>query len=65
MSNINTHSENHLTGSAFVPPPKVDVGVVTFEPLRKPLISQPFKLVENVAKHLFHHKQKMVRKNVE
>lgn len=47
-----------------MPAPKVNVGVVTFEPLVKPIIKQPFKLVEKVSRHLFHYKQKMTRKNV-
>ncbi|CAG2225522.1 TFB1M [Mytilus edulis] len=54
-----------IPGSAFVPAPKVNVAVVTFNPLKKPLISQPFKLVEKVARHTFHYKQKMVRKGIE
>lgn len=53
-----------IPGSSFVPPPKVNVGLVTFEPLKKPLISQPFKLVEKVVRHLFAGKNKFLRKNV-
>lgn len=42
-----------IPGRAFVPPPLVDVGVVHFVPKIKPLINQPFKVVEKVNRHLF------------
>ncbi|KAK3091277.1 hypothetical protein FSP39_018543 [Pinctada imbricata] len=47
-----------IPGSAFVPPPKVDVGVVRFVPKKYPIINLPFKLVEKVTQHLFHYRQK-------
>ncbi|OWF48619.1 dimethyladenosine transferase 1, mitochondrial-like isoform X2 [Mizuhopecten yessoensis] len=47
-----------IPGSAFVPKPKVDVGVVHFLPRIKPMIPLPFKLVEKVCKHVFHHRNK-------
>lgn len=54
-----------INGSAFVPPPDVDVGVVTFEPMIKPVIDLPFKLVEKVVRSLFHSRQKYCRRGVE
>ncbi|XP_013077443.1 dimethyladenosine transferase 1, mitochondrial-like [Biomphalaria glabrata] len=42
-----------IQGKAFVPPPKVDVGVVHFVPKVQPLIQQNFTLVEKVNRHLF------------
>jgi dimethyladenosine transferase 1 len=42
-----------IKGSAFVPKPDVDVGVVKFVPRREPLIQQPYKLVEKVVRHVF------------
>ncbi|GFO19293.1 rRNA adenine n(6)-methyltransferase, partial [Plakobranchus ocellatus] len=47
-----------IPGKAFVPPPKVDVGVVKFVPRKEPLIRQPFSLVERINRHLFHHPNK-------
>jgi len=48
----------HIPGKAFFPKPEVDVAVVKFTPRIKPLISQPFKLVEKVTSTIFHHRQK-------
>lgn len=45
-------------GRAFFPKPEVDVCVVKFIPRIKPLITQPFKLVEKVCSTIFHHRQK-------
>ncbi|CAL1529544.1 unnamed protein product [Lymnaea stagnalis] len=53
-----------IPGRAFVPPPKVDVGVVHFVPKIKPLINQPFKVVEKVNRHLFHLPNKYCSKAV-
>lgn len=47
-----------IPGKVFVPPPKVDVGVVTMTPLIKPKIKLPFELVEKVLRHIFHHRNK-------
>jgi dimethyladenosine transferase 1 len=47
-----------LTGSAFVPKPEVDVGVVTFVPLKKPLTNHNFKFFEKINRHLFCFRQK-------
>uniref|UniRef100_A0A8C5PJQ9 rRNA adenine N(6)-methyltransferase n=1 Tax=Leptobrachium leishanense TaxID=445787 RepID=A0A8C5PJQ9_9ANUR len=47
-----------IPGSAFVPKPEVDVGVVHFTPLIKPQIEQPFKLVEKVVQNIFQFRGK-------
>ncbi|VDN24576.1 unnamed protein product [Dibothriocephalus latus] len=43
-----------IPGSAFVPKPKVDAGVVRLRPLAEPLISVPFPYVEKLVRHAFH-----------
>ncbi|GFR84188.1 rRNA adenine N(6)-methyltransferase [Elysia marginata] len=53
-----------IPGKAFVPPPKVDVGVVKFVPRKDPLIRQPFSLVERINRHLFHHANKYCVKSL-
>lgn len=53
-----------IPGRAFVPPPKVDVGVVKFVPRREPLIKQSFLLVERINRHLFHHPNKYCVKSL-
>lgn len=47
-----------IPGKAFLPKPEVDVGVVTFTPLKKPIIQLPFKLVEKVIRQIFSMRQK-------
>ncbi|XP_053317254.1 dimethyladenosine transferase 1, mitochondrial [Spea bombifrons] len=47
-----------IPGSAFVPKPEVDVGVVHFTPLIQPQIEQPFKLVEKVVQSVFQFRRK-------
>ena len=42
-----------IPGQAFVPKPEVDVGVVTFTPLKRPYIDLPFSLVEKVVATVF------------
>lgn len=54
-----------IPGKAFVPAPEVDVGVIHMIPKVKPLIQQPFPLVEKVARHLFHYRQKYIRRGIE
>jgi len=49
-----------IPGGAFVPPPKVEVGVVSFEPLVKPYIDLPFPLVNHVVTALFRGKKKQL-----
>ena len=50
-----------LPGSAFLPKPDVDVGVVTFEPRVQPLIDVPFQHVEKVVSLIFHHRNKIFK----
>lgn len=47
-----------IPGKAFVPKPDVDVGVVTLEPLKNPLVQLPFNLVEKVLRSIFNMRQK-------
>lgn len=47
-----------MPGGAFVPPPDVEVGLVTLRPLVKPYIDLPFPLVNHVVTTLFRGKQK-------
>ncbi|XP_029316020.1 dimethyladenosine transferase 1, mitochondrial [Cottoperca gobio] len=54
-----------IPGRAFVPKPKVDVGVVHFTPLVQPQIQQPFKLVEKVVRNVFQFRRKHCYKGVE
>lgn len=54
-----------IPGSAFVPKPNVDVGVVTLLPLKTPLTNLPFDVVEKVMRHIFSLRQKYVRRGVE
>jgi len=53
-----TYHKFTIKGSAFVPKPDVDVGVVKFIPRKTPLINQPFDLVEKVTRQLFSMRQK-------
>ncbi|KAM6912541.1 dimethyladenosine transferase 1, mitochondrial isoform 1-T2 [Xenentodon cancila] len=59
------HSCFTIPGRAFVPKPKVDVGVVRFTPLVQPQIQQPFKLVEKVVRNIFQFRRKYCHKGVE
>ncbi|CAJ0578283.1 unnamed protein product, partial [Mesorhabditis spiculigera] len=47
-----------ISGKCFVPPPKVDVGVVRFTPRAVPLIGVAFEVIEKVARQVFHYRQK-------
>ncbi|GBN65990.1 Dimethyladenosine transferase 1, mitochondrial [Araneus ventricosus] len=51
----------NIPGTAFFPKPEVDVAVVKFTPRIRPLIDQPFELVEKVVSTIFHHRQKFCR----
>ena len=53
-----------IPGSAFVPKPKVDVGVVTILPMKQPLTNLPFDLVEKVMRHIFSMRQKYCRRGI-
>lgn len=47
-----------IPGKAFVPKPEVDVGVVTFYPLKHPLVDLPFEMVEKFLRTIFNMRQK-------
>ncbi|KAK2576800.1 hypothetical protein KPH14_005436 [Odynerus spinipes] len=47
-----------VPGRAFLPKPDVDVGVVTFVPLKKPRTAHSFDLFEKVTRHVFSFRQK-------
>lgn len=51
-----------IPGKAFVPKPKVDVGVVKLIPLKRPKTDLPFDLVERVMRHIFNMRQKYCRR---
>lgn len=53
-----------IPGKAFVPKPDVDVGVVTIVPLKVPLTTVPFAVVEKVVRHIFSMRQKYCRRGV-
>jgi len=50
-----------IPGKVFLPPPDVDVGVVTFRPKKQPDIKQPFKLVEKLFRHTFQFRNKFIK----
>ena len=54
-----------LVGSAFVPPPDVDVGVVRLRPKIKPIIDEDFSLVERVVRQMFTFRQKKCFRSAE
>lgn len=66
MSQIWTkpHYRFLISGAAFVPKPNVDVVVVRLDPLRVPLTTLPFDLVEKVVRHIFSMRQKFVRRGI-
>ena len=54
--------QHTIPGSCFVPPPKVDAGVVTFVPRIEPLIQGvPFDVANKVFRHVFHYRQKHIK----
>lgn len=53
-----------ISGQAFVPKPDVDVAVIRLDPLRRPLTTLPFDLVEKVIRHIFSMRQKYVRRGI-
>ena len=42
-----------ISGGSFVPPPEVEVGVVSLTPLRQPYIQLPYETVDYVVNSLF------------
>lgn len=53
-----------IPGKVFVPAPDVDVGVVSFQPLKEPRMSVPFPIVERVVRHVFHYRQKKCMRGI-
>ena len=51
----------NVRGKAFVPPPKVDAGLVTLVPLPKPLIDVDVAHLELVLRQIFGQRRKMLR----
>ncbi|XP_034051544.1 dimethyladenosine transferase 1, mitochondrial [Thalassophryne amazonica] len=58
------HSCFTIPGTAFVPKPKVDVGVVHFTPLVQPQIQQPFRLVNKLVRNIFQFRRKHCYKGI-
>jgi len=56
--------EMMMPGGAFLPAPKVTVGLVSLRPLTKPYIDLPFDLVNKVVTTVFSHKNKLVMSNL-
>jgi len=52
-----------IPSGAFVPKPKVEVGLVSVEPLTKPYVDLPFLLVNKVVTHILRNKKKHMIKN--
>ncbi|XP_046396501.1 dimethyladenosine transferase 1, mitochondrial [Ischnura elegans] len=50
-----------ISGSAFIPKPKVDVGVVRLVPRPEPIIPLPFAMVEKVLRTFFSYRQKFIK----
>lgn len=50
-----------MNGKAFLPKPKVDVGVVRLTPRIKPFIDYEFKMVEKFMRHLFNMRRKQCK----
>ncbi|XP_054153319.1 mitochondrial dimethyladenosine transferase 1-like [Oppia nitens] len=50
-----------INGTAFTPPPKVDVSYVKFTPLIEPRIKVPIAYVEKFCRQLFHYRNKYIR----
>lgn len=53
-----------ISGESFVPPPDVDVGVVTLTPLINPIIDLDFKMIEKFLRTTFNTRQKFCRKSI-
>ncbi|KAJ6647598.1 Dimethyladenosine transferase 1, mitochondrial [Pseudolycoriella hygida] len=66
MSQIWTEPQLKFTipGKAFIPKPKVDVGVVQLVPYQIPLTKLPFDLVEKVCRYIFSMRQKYLRRGI-
>lgn len=55
----------NIPGRAFIPKPEVDVGVVRLTPLKQPIISLPFDIIEKVVRCVFSYRQKYCIRGVE
>lgn len=53
-----------IPGKAFVPKPDVDVGVISIIPLKTPLTTIHFDVVEKVLRHIFSMRQKYCQRGV-
>lgn len=53
-----------INGKAFLPKPEVDVGVVTFLPLKYSKTEVPFDVVEKTMRNMFSMRQKYVRRGI-
>ncbi|CAH8536304.1 unnamed protein product [Heterobilharzia americana] len=49
-----------IPGTAFLPPPKVDAGVVRLTPLQQPLIPVPYPYVDKLVRQTFRFRQKQI-----
>lgn len=67
MAQAWTHPILHfmIPGSAFVPKPDVDVGLVSFVPLAVPRTRHEFKIFEKVTRHIFSFRQKYSIRGIE
>ncbi|XP_033341537.2 mitochondrial transcription factor B1 [Megalopta genalis] len=54
-----------IPGTAFLPKPDVDVGLVTFVPLATPRTNHEFKIFEKVTRHIFSFRQKYSIRGIE
>lgn len=53
-----------ISGKSFIPPPDVDVGVVTLTPLVNPIIDLDFKMIEKFLRTTFNTRQKYGKKSI-
>ncbi|CAH8849326.1 unnamed protein product [Trichobilharzia szidati] len=49
-----------IPGTAFLPVPKVDAGIVRLTPLQQPLIPIPYPYVNKLVRQAFHFRQKQI-----
>jgi dimethyladenosine transferase 1 len=54
-----------IAGSAFVPKPDVNVGVVHLVPRTQPVMNAPFAVVEKFMRNIFSFRQKYCIKGVQ
>ncbi|KAL3315291.1 Dimethyladenosine transferase 1, mitochondrial [Cichlidogyrus casuarinus] len=56
----NVEYKRTISGKAFSPKAKVDVGVVKLTPYEKPIISTPYPYLHKLVKHAFIYRQKRI-----